>query len=213
MRIVWVLQIVATWANWLPRSCLSFDFASEQLWRTNESYQTKVEYLDQLVAELDLLQVRHEALKSTIHGKHMINVAVNAAQQEMVDWFLSSLEEVLQSATVTGGEAITPAVFNFINAQDEMISPFIPTLIADRIAIEENRMAWYSSAIAFTREYIMTDESEINSLKAVRARLHPPCVSLLKAIIRRLEAERPPKLDSLSRFQTELNRYLHFSFH
>lgn len=191
----------------LPDPCARLDVFIRELGKRQEKCNHYRHSLDKNFGLLNRLQTRRDALKASIAGHPIVQVFPKVNMAETIDWFVSSLEEVMESAASQSLEAIGPAVRAFVNAQDEEFSSLFDHLVSKRISIEEDRIGSITARIAMTQNHINQVQSTFGSLETVRAKLLSLCLAHLEREIARLETQEPRNADLILSLHTKWNIY------
>lgn len=191
----------------IPETCRSFEFVSEELWRRQEIYNSHSFALKQRSKEMKRLEMRIAALRASIEGQRIENVARNPNMEETIGWFEATLEHIME----TSGTHIIPAVTAFVRDQSRSLRPLLRSHIALHIGIKEHEKAALSSSIVIARRQLESDRSRFDSLTYDRARLLAYCVKEMEFAIAKASALHPDDSAVMANLRTEWNRYLALS--
>ena len=174
----------------IPEPCVGLDIVVRDLQVTREVYGKSLHEIEQWSEQLRIHQSRKAALEASIRSSPVFGVRRNPQMDEMIDWFESTLEELLEQNS-------EQSVVSFVEAQHEFLTPLFANLIYRKIIAEERKIKQVSEKLRNESIFVDKLTARIHRLASHRAILLRNCLTDLEADIEAARGQ-PQVLATLS---------------
>ena len=209
MHLVLLVSVAVVVTGSRPDSCFRFDETIRKLQELKSLQQEQDDISQKRSDDIRKTQARIGALMSAriplLPGK----ASTNRNLKQVAHWFEAALVEIIES---TETENLSPAIVNFVNAQDESFGPFLGHLLTEMISIHESHIYALAQSRDMHQKSAQTYSSRITALSPGAAYLLNLCLRDMEEQIRRMAVEnQAPSRLVLESLRAKWHRYLAFS--
>ena len=156
-----------------PDNCDKLNHLEQELGQLDSIHKTYADLSSKGFHEIRTVQVRIDALKSAIALIPETTLWGNPIHSgEVSEWMAMTLEETMNRDL----NEIAPAVSNFVNAQDDDMTPLLGNVLYHLLAREEKQLSYLVAVVNHHQQVAQRYSLKIESLTSDRDELLALCL-------------------------------------